>query len=127
MLFALYFMRNISIKQNVDMWFATVIIVSTNNIRVSFNNHVTQSCLYAIFRWLISHVQLSFQSLSAHVLRRLTDIRGDTVVAVRITDHRGRGHFEFGALRNCSMIVLRNEFNQNASFRFFVPSQYTEI
>ena len=26
-----------------------------------FNNYVTLSCLYAKFRWLIFHVQLSFQ------------------------------------------------------------------
>ena len=33
-------------------------------------------CLYAKFRWLISHVQLSFQPLSVIVLRPQTDIRG---------------------------------------------------
>ena len=35
--------------------------------------YVTISCLYVKFRWLISHVQRSFQPLSVNVLHRLTD------------------------------------------------------
>ena len=46
-------------------------------------NWVPLSCLYAKFRWLISHVQLSFQPLSVNVLRRLKDSRGDMAVLVR--------------------------------------------
>ena len=37
------------------------------------NDYVMLSCLYAKFRWLISHVQLSFQPQSVKVLRRLTE------------------------------------------------------
>ena len=55
-----------------------------------FNNHVTLGCLCAIFRWLISHVQLSFQPLLVNVLRRLSDSRGDTAVAVWILSLRQR-------------------------------------
>ena len=44
-----------------------------------FSNYVTLSCLYGRFRWVISHVQLSYQSSSVNVLRRLTDSRGDMV------------------------------------------------
>jgi hypothetical protein len=40
--------------------------------------------LYAKFRWLISHVELSFQPQSVNVLRRLTDSGGDTTVPVQI-------------------------------------------
>ena len=50
------------------------------------NNYVTLSCLYAKFRWLITRVKLSFQSLSLNVLRRRTDSLGGgggTVVALR--------------------------------------------
>ena len=32
-----------------------------------FNNYITLSCSYAIFRWLISHVQLSYQTLLINV------------------------------------------------------------
>ena len=38
------------------------------------------SCLYAKFRWLIFHVQLSLYLPSFNVLRPLTDSRGDTAV-----------------------------------------------
>ena len=38
-----------------------------------FNNYVTLGCLYAKFRWLIFHVQLSFQPLSVNVFRHLRD------------------------------------------------------
>ena len=36
--------------------------------------------MYEKFRWLISHVQLSFQPLLVNVLIRRTNSRGDTVV-----------------------------------------------
>ena len=42
-------------------------------VRGLFNNYLTLSCLYAQFRWLISHVQIRFQPLFVNVLHRLTD------------------------------------------------------
>ena len=50
-----------------------------------FNKYVTLSCLYAKFRWLISHVQLSFQPLSG----RMADNRGKTADLIRVTDTDG--------------------------------------
>ena len=47
-----------------------------------FINYV--SCLYAKCPWLISNVQLSFQSLLVNLFFRLTCSRGDMIVAVRI-------------------------------------------
>ena len=45
---------------------------------------MTLGCLYPKFRWLISHGQLSFQTLLVNVLLRLSDSRGDRAVSVRI-------------------------------------------
>ena len=45
----------------ITITITTITITITTITMGLFNNRVTLSSLYAKFRWLISHVQLSFQ------------------------------------------------------------------
>ena len=87
------------------------------------DNYVTQSCLYAIFRWLISHVQLSFQSPSVNVRRQWTDIRGDTVMPVRIYFTRTPKRPRCRGL--CNFRVSRNSWVNLTVFQLFTFQFFT--
>ena len=89
-------------------------------VRGLLNNFVTLSWLYAKFRWLISRVQLTFQTPSLNVLHRLTDSRGYTAVPQEdLIRHRHRRitSIQFPTLRNYGMIGQRTRGVHSASTR----------